>query len=161
MSRLESTHPYTDFIVSGPYLSTKTNRNVAMLKPLNGGELTSTPYARYLLAIKIGRFLEPHEYADHIDNNQLNDVPDNLQILTATENNIKSRKNRGISGHQYVLLMCPVCGEVFERMKNSTFLCKPKQKYAICTPRCRGLLSTKGIQFYGPYIIEFFRKTEE
>ena len=51
---------------------------------------SSTQYARYLISVHIGRFLEPSEHVDHIDNDKKNDDMSNLQVLTLAENNIKN-----------------------------------------------------------------------
>ena len=80
---------------------------------LSGGpsKPSSTQYSRYLLAVHLGRFLEPTEHVDHIDGNRLNNVVENLQILTLAENNIKSNKRPDIE------LTCPVCGQPFKRAR--------------------------------------------
>lgn len=46
---------------------------------------TTVSYARYLLAVKIGRFLTEDEEADHIDTDKSNDKIENLQVLTVKE----------------------------------------------------------------------------
>jgi len=50
------------------------------------GIKTTTAYARYLLAVKLGRFLTKDETVDHIDNDKTNDSIDNLQILSLRAN---------------------------------------------------------------------------
>lgn len=50
---------------------------------------SSTPYCRYLLAVKLGRYLSEQEQADHKDNDKTNDTPSNLQPLTPLENTRK------------------------------------------------------------------------
>lgn len=58
------------------------------------GRKTSMSYARWLLSVNLGRWLEPHEDADHIDENPLNDSLDNLQVLTKPANIRKSSLGR-------------------------------------------------------------------
>lgn len=72
---------------------------------------SSTQYARYLLSVKIGRFLTDAETVDHIDGDKTNDSIDNLQILSRTENNRKTFKKKDVE------LICPVCGKHFIRTR--------------------------------------------
>lgn len=76
-------------------------------------------YARYLMCLKEGRWLEEHEHVDHVDDNKHNDVIENLQILTLAENNKKSAKGRAM-----VTLICPGCSEPFVRERRQTHLVK-------------------------------------
>lgn len=67
-------------------------------------------YARYLMCIKEGRWLNRDEHVDHIDDNRLNDTIDNLQILSQAENNSKNSK-----GIAMTTLPCDWCGKNFTK----------------------------------------------
>ncbi len=53
---------------------------------------TCTAYARYLMAVKIGRRLLNTEQVDHIDEDKSNDSIENLQILSKRDNISKNKK---------------------------------------------------------------------
>lgn len=77
----------------GPYLRSFENgsrprRQVILMRVNN--TVTSMSYARYLMEDNLGRELLPDEHVDHVDNDPLNDVVENLQILSPAENNRKS-----------------------------------------------------------------------
>lgn len=94
---------------------------------------TTISYARYLMSVKLGRFLEEHEEVDHIDTDRTNDNIDNLQILTKPVHAIKSANER--RGRNIAELVCPQCGVVFEReVRNIKKGTVPK-----CSRRCNGL----------------------
>lgn len=79
----------------------------------NSFDRSSISYARYLMTCHLGRQLESHEHVDHIDNDKTNDVIENLQILTQSENNKKASK-----GKTMLTLVCPICGNLFTRQRN-------------------------------------------
>ena len=69
---------------------------------------------RYLLAVKLGRYLTDEEQVDHIDDDKTNDNIDNLQILTVKENAVKSGlanrkeiKHGTLSAYRYC--KCDIC----------------------------------------------------
>ena len=96
------------WLVYGPY-TRKDNRKVVVLyeKDKSIPRHTSISYAKYLLEIKIGRLLEPHETADHIDEDKTNDDPANLQILSLVENVRKHAASKEcITTYEFI---CPVC----------------------------------------------------
>jgi hypothetical protein len=76
-------------------------------------------YARYLLCIKEGRWLEPWEDADHVDDDRLHDEPNNLQVLSKAEN--AAKRSTGVA---LVTLICPSCELSFERERRQTHLVK-------------------------------------
>lgn len=70
----------------------KENRNYAVLTPIyKNSELkrTTISYARYLMSVKLKRFLTVEETVDHIDNDRTNDSIENLQILSDKEDKKK------------------------------------------------------------------------
>lgn len=72
---------------------------------------TSTQYARYKMAVSLGRFLEEHETVDHIDEDKTNDALENLQVLSRAENTRKANKLPDVD------VICAVCGITFTRSR--------------------------------------------
>ena len=69
-------------------------------------------YPKYLMQQHLGRTLLPNETVDHIDGNIFNNDITNLQILSRTDNAIKSVKYA-----DYLKLTCKHCGKQFARRK--------------------------------------------
>lgn len=93
------------------YIVTNPEGRKTLILFNNKKDRTSTQYARYLLAVKLKRFLINDECVDHIDGDKTNDSLDNLQLLTTTENNRKSFKKPNLE------LICPICGKKFTRTR--------------------------------------------
>lgn len=121
----------------------KEPRRVVLLVAKNG-EKTSTSYARYLMSVKLGRMLGSLEHVDHIDGNPMNDDVSNLQILSPSENNIKSVIQRGISG-VLVKIKCPICDAIFFRPKKNVNYKVKNGNAPCCSRRCGGIKSAKSI----------------
>jgi len=98
-------------------------------------------YARYLMAVSLGRELTPEEQVDHIDNDKLNDDLSNLQILTIAENNQKYRKQAGIT-QTMLMLICPNCKDAFSRRNGNTHLAKGGV-FTACSRHCSGVIKRK------------------
>lgn len=76
-------------------------------------ERTTISYARYLLSVKYGRFLDNNEEADHKDGDRTNDQLDNLQLLSTEDHRTKTKQeSKGLTLSQY---SCCLCGVIFER----------------------------------------------
>ena len=84
------------------------------------------------MSVKEGRILKPYEHVDHIDNDCTNDIIENLQILSPSDNNKKEAKHHG---KQMVLLKCPNCKKIFKRERRQTFLIK-KSNFTACSRFC-------------------------
>ena len=66
------------------------------------------------MCVKLGRYLQPGEEVDHIDNDKTNDSIDNLQILTGEENIRKYRDTLPPPQHGHSAMIkagckCDVC----------------------------------------------------
>lgn len=83
LSKVE--YPYSD-LYKVAYLTTNDEGRKLVIFVKDGKSVKGTPYARYLMAVKLGRFLTKDEQVDHIDNDKTNDDINNLQILTQAEN---------------------------------------------------------------------------
>ncbi len=159
--KIELKFPFTSAFKAGYLLTNKEPRNLVLLVRPNNSK-TSVSYARYLKSCEIGRFLESFEHVDHKDNNPLNDVIENLQILTVKENNAKSRNVRGIT-RKWVKLQCPVCKEAFERELNQCHIQK-RNRCTCCSKACLHSLLRKKyntdelLNIGKEQVLSFFRK---
>lgn len=127
--------PFTEDFKAAYLGINKEPRRVVSLIYKNGNR-TSMSYARYLMCCKLKRFLGSDEHVDHIDNDKLNDVIDNLQILTLLENNRKSNK-----GRLFISYICPGCHRQFDRPKNKSHL-SSKGMYTSCSRNCSRKVQT-------------------
>lgn len=88
-------------------------------------ERTTTAFARYLMSVKLGRYLTEDEEADHIDNDATNDLIENLQVLSVEEHKAKTKSF--IEGRTFKTCVCSYCGIEFERevrqIKSDKTLC--------------------------------------
>ena len=84
-------YPYSEIWKKGYIVVNPEGRRTLILFN-SSDDRTSTQYARYLLAVKLGRFLNDDEQVDHKDNDKTNDALGNLQILSKQENIAKSNK---------------------------------------------------------------------
>jgi len=98
---------------------------------------TTISYARYLMSVKIGRFLNDDEEVDHVDKDCSNDSLDNLKILSKEHHRQKTANER--KGRLCKLCTCPVCGKEFIREVRQI------KKGAIpkCSRSCNGKQSRK------------------
>lgn len=90
-TKIKLMYPFSEDYLSG-YLNInkEPRRVVALIK--KDKSRTSISYARYLMSCELKRYLNRDEQVDHVDNNKLNDIIENLQILSHKENNIKRNK---------------------------------------------------------------------
>ena len=94
-TKIEIEYPYSTKYKSAYLVVNKDNRRTVILYNSHS-DRSSTQYARYLMAVKLGRFLEEHDHIDHKDDDKTNDHIDNLQILTLAQNNIKTHKKPNV-----------------------------------------------------------------
>ncbi len=99
------------------YLVTNPEPRRTVVLYNSGKDRSSVSYARYLMSVKLGRYLSRQEHVDHIDNDKTNDVLENLQILTPKEN---SRK-QGRSVAVFYECICPACGGDFKLPANQAY----------------------------------------
>ena len=112
----------------------KEQRN--MLIVIRGdGTRTTTPYARYLMSVKVGRLLTKDEQVDHIDEDKTNDDIDNLQILSNYDN---VQKHFDIKNKRSVMieLTCPVCNTTFKRSPQRVNFKLKQGKKPTCSRTC-------------------------
>ena len=87
MASLVLSEPYASRWARGYLVFNKSTGRRTVILYNSKEDRSSTPYARYLLGTKLGRYLTDTEYADHSDRNRINDSEENLRIETGTGNN--------------------------------------------------------------------------
>lgn len=122
-------------------INKEPRRVVSLIR--NDGTRTSISYARYLMSCYLNRYLNKSEHVDHIDNNKLNDAIENLQILSAKDNNNKKNDNLGIKLQEPIVLSCPICGKKFSRPARNINHKIKKGKSICCSRKCGGKNSHK------------------
>lgn len=123
-------YPFNQDFKSGYVNINKEPRRVCLLVRYDGTK-TSTSFARYMMCCKLKRYLTADEHVDHIDNDKMNDVIDNLQILTPIENTQKSKKQLSLN-----TFTCPVCNIIFQLPLQRSHKIQPT-----CSRRCGGIKS--------------------
>ena len=110
--KIDLEYPFTELYKAGYTHVSSEGRRYITLRKFNGG-IDGTSYARYLMSVKLGRFLTNQEEVDHIDENRTNDDINNLQILTPEQNREKQRLHYINNVQQKFDLACPYCGKDF------------------------------------------------
>lgn len=109
--KIELQEPFKSDFKAGYLLRNKEPRNLVALVRFDNTK-TSISYARYLMSCHLKKYLLKEEHVDHIDNDPLNDVIENLQILSVKENNRKNRNHLNIV-KRYASFVCPMCNNNF------------------------------------------------
>ena len=151
--KIELQEPYLSNFKAGYLNTNKEPRRVVSLTREDGSR-TATSYARYLMSCHLGRFLKEEEHVDHIDDNPMNDVIENLQILTQQENNAKGKSR------SYITLTCPVCNKEFTKESRNLKHKLQQGKKPTCSRSCGGKYSHKSSKKKSKYnheeIYEFY-----
>ena len=131
--------------IYGPYLRKDGRQHIVIVK---NGKKTTMSYPKYLLEQKIGRKLLEHETCDHIDNDYTNNSLDNLQVLSRSENSLKSH---AFKPSEKVYCVCPECNNSFYKELHVIKHNQMKQKKAgpFCSKKCAGR--------YGQKLMKTFR----
>lgn len=135
-TKIELESPYSEVYRSG-YLVVNPEGRRTLILYNSHRDRTSTQYARYLVSVKLGRFLTSDEQVDHIDGDKTNDDLDNLQVLSLEENVRKSNKLPDVT------LVCPICQVVFTRTRSQLRgkLSKALAGNLCCSRSCGGRMS--------------------
>jgi len=96
---------YEDIKLFGPYLR-KDGR--LMLTYKNGRKTTSLSYPKYLMEIKLNRYLTEKEHVHHIDGNPLNNDYSNLEVVTVQEHG-----RRHVKYKEDIKAECYLCKKMF------------------------------------------------
>lgn len=139
-TKIKLDFPFNQDYKSG-YLNINKEPRRVILLVRNDNSQTSISYARYLMSCHLNRYLSKEEHVDHIDNDKLNDMIENLQILSIEENNYKSRVNLGIKLAEDITLTCPVCSNEFPRPSRNIKHKLESGKSPCCSRKCGGKFS--------------------
>ena len=104
----------------------KEPRRVATLRKPNK-EMHSMSYAKYLYTSHFKVDIPEGDQVDHIDGDRMNDVIENLQVISRCYNNRKDKKHK-----EMVEFVCPVCGKHFLIDKRDV----PFRKNPTCSREC-------------------------
>lgn len=116
-TKIKLEYPYSQDWEIGYLVTNKENRKTIILyNGINGNnqKRSSTQYARYKLAVNLGRYLTKDETVDHMDNDKTNDDISNLQILSRRDNICKSQKKPPL------IATCFICCKSFNVRRNLT-----------------------------------------
>jgi hypothetical protein len=139
MKRVKAQFPYDKFWLYIVH-HRKENRRMANLILMDDVKVRTTiSYARYLMSVKMNRFLMEDEEVDHIDDNKMNDDIINLQILSKAENKRKQELLKERTNPSFILLLCPVCNTQFNYpSRNYKFHTKRGRTRFNCSRKCAG-----------------------
>lgn len=125
---------YEDFKIYGPY-KRKDGRMHIVLK--NNISTKTISYPKYLMEIKLNRYLNSNETVDHIDRDFTNNSYDNLRVIDRSlhiKEDVKRNKD--------IKVKCAFCGKEFI-VKGSTINYRNRidryQSGYFCSKQCSGL----------------------
>ena len=84
-------------------------------------------FARYIMAVHLGRELTAEETVDHINEDKTDDSITNLQLMSRKDNKAKSQKPR-----TWITAVCPHCHSQFKYMKGQ----RKNSRNPACSRRC-------------------------
>ena len=139
MTKIKLEPPYDKWKYG--YLNINSNGRRTLTLYNSHKDRTSTQYARYLMAVSLGRFLSAIEHVDHKDEDKTNDDIENLQILSLRENNIKTHK---MPNENFI---CPICEKTFTKTRtqlNKNIKWRDGRRSEItCSRKCGALFGHK------------------
>ena len=135
-TKIQLEPPYSNDWKFG-YLVTNPEGRKTLILYNSHSDRSSTQYARYLMAVKLGRYLRKDETVDHIDGDKTNDSISNLQVLSLADNIKKTHCLPDVN------LICPVCGKKFTKTRASLRgkLDRADKGEISCSRRCGGIFS--------------------
>ena len=113
----------------------------------SGRKSITMHYPRALMTLKEDRLIPKELHVDHIDDDKTNDSLSNLQIITASLNTAKNA-----SGIHVETRVCPVCGEIFDRVGYRILVNKLDRVVASCGYSCSA--KAKNMMDTGDFIPE-------
>lgn len=100
-SEIKLEHPYSERWRKG-YLVVNPEGRKTLILYNSSKDRSSTQYARYLLAVKLGRYLHEDETVDHIDDDIENDDISNLEALSQADNTRKAIYKKYPKDHSHL-----------------------------------------------------------
>ena len=141
MKRISGEFPYDNYWLYIVFHRKENRRMAVLILKENRKIRTTISYARYLMAIKVKRFLLENEEVDHIDNDKTNDDITNLQILSKEENIKKQSLLRSQNNPPTMMeMICPVCYNKFNYpSRNYRYHTKNGRTRFNCSRKCAGV----------------------
>lgn len=135
MKRVQAEYPYNEYWLYVVFHKSENRRQANLILKTDTKRRTTISYARYLVSVSLGRFLEKDEQVDHIDNDCTNDDLVNLQVLSPTENFLK--KNLNNWKETLMPLTCSNCGTTYQfSIKEFRYKKKKGQQRFFCSRKC-------------------------
>ncbi len=128
---LQSLYPYEQYKVYEIFHKRENRYYVCLVPTVRGLKRTTIARAKFLYETHHKIKLEQHQDVSHKDRNKLNDVVDNLQVLSYDEHAKYDR-----TGKLFVKLECPICHVIFEKEKRQTFLIQKNKRFSCCSRDC-------------------------
>ena len=129
-------------------------QRVTLIKKDKTGTIIS--YARYLMSVKLGRYLAEDEEVDHINRDPTDDSIENLQVLTIVDHRLKTSKENEC---QKDTLVCAQCGISFKRPTRIQKYKFPKNVF--CSKVCNGKFHSITENNRGNSLADKIRKINE
>ncbi len=122
---------YTKEIILSPYLKTGYLYFNDKDHPLAPHGDSRVLLHRHIASLKVGYWLSSDEHVHHIDENKLNNTPENLQILSNLEHiilhNCKDNIAKSKNGLKIEYSTCQLCGIIFNPHKDTPgYYCSDK-----------------------------------
>lgn len=122
------------------YLVTNSEQRKTVILYNSNSDRSSISYARYLMTVHIGRYLNKNEQVDHIDNDKTHDTLENLQILTPRENIIKSSSK---TLHDFICGWCDTAFQLESRQMH-----KSRKLPPCCSRSCSAKLQSYASSYH-------------
>ena len=134
--RIELQYPFNEDYKKGYLRRSKKDGRGRVDLVKNKKERTTISYARYLMSVEMGRYLDSDEEVDHIDEDCTNDSIENLQVILRKDHYVKSYQAR--SGRKYVRFTCPQCQNPTIKPHNTIFRGSSRSvgKIKFCSRSC-------------------------
>lgn len=86
--------------------------------------------------------------------------PRHLFLGTYQDNSLDAKRKGRDHDTSYVLLQCPVCGEIFLKQKRQTYLSKPNYDHTFCSKSCSAKASHMDKFPFEPNVLKEFSRTD-
>ena len=113
---------YNKEIILSKYLKCGYYKFIDGDHPLHYVSDNSVYLHRHIASLKVGHWLTSEEHVHHIDENKLNNDPDNIEVLSNKEHMLKhypEAKFNYDDKRSKILVHCLYCGEMFHYLNRS------------------------------------------